>query len=113
MPKPKSEPRELRTHCVSSRFSPSELAILDSRRGRIPRGEYVRRCTFGSPPVPIPQPNVEKYAELAHAAGNLNQIARKMNKGGFDIEQVIRELAIFRMKLIGVTWKGESVEGED
>ena len=107
--KAKAEPRELRSHCVSSRFSPSELATLDARRGKIPRGEYVRRCTFGTPPVPFPQPNVQAYAELARAAGNLNQIARKVNDGVFDIESLARELALFRMRLIGVTWD----EGED
>jgi len=105
VPKTKAEPRELRSHCVSSRFAPSELATLDERRGKIPRGEYVRRCTFGTPPVPIPQPNVERYAELARAAGNLNQIARKVNEGVFDIGALARELDLFRMKLIGVTWE--------
>jgi len=71
-------------------------------------------CTFGTPPVPIPQPNVERYAELARAAGNLNQIARKVNEGKFDFDEVIRDLAVFRMKLIGVTWEGESSgEGEN
>ena len=108
VPKTKAEHKELRSHCVSSRFAPSELATLDERRGKIPRGEYVRRCTFGTPPVPIPQPNVERYAELARAAGNLNQIARKVNEGKFDFDEVIRDLAVFRMKLIGVTWEGES-----
>lgn len=108
------EPRELRSHCVSSRFSPSELATLDARRGKIPRGEYVRRCTFGTPPVPIPRPNVKAYAELARAAGNLNQISRKVNEGVFDIEALARELDLFRMKLIGVTWEeGEHNEGKD
>ena len=109
VPKTKSKHKELRSHCVSSRFTPSELATLDERRGKIPRGEYVRRCTFGTPPVPIPQPNVEKYAELARAAGNLNQISRKVNEGVFNIESLARELALFRMRLIGVTWN----EGED
>jgi len=113
VPKTKAEPRELRSHCVSSRFSPSELATLDRRRGKIPRGEYVRRCTFGTPPVPIPQPNVQAYAELSRAAANLNQIARKVNGGGFDIEELIRELSVFRMRLIGVTWEDERDEGED
>jgi len=112
VPKTKAEHKELRSHCVSSRFSPSELAMLDRRREKIPRGEYVRRCVFGAPPVPIPQPNAEKYAELSHAAGNLNQIARKLNQGAFDIEATIEELATFRMKLIGVTWEGEPDESE-
>ena len=113
VPKTKAEHKELRSHCVSSRFSPSELAMLDRRREKIPRGEYVRRCVFGAPPVPIPKPNVEKYAELARAAGNLNQIARKVNEGKSDFDEVMRELAIFRMKLIGVTWESESNESEN
>ncbi|NCB26585.1 MAG: MobC family plasmid mobilization relaxosome protein [Clostridiales bacterium] len=113
IPREKKEPRERRTHCVSSRLSPSELATLDERRGNIPRGEYVRTCTFGTPPVPIPQPNADKYAELSRAAGNLNQIARKLNQGAFDIEATIDELAVFRMKLLGVTWDGDSDESED
>lgn len=113
VPKSKSEHKELRSHCVSSRFAPSELATLDERRGKISRGEYVRRCTLGTPPVPIPQPNVAAYAELARAAGNLNQIARKVNEGKSDFDEVMRELAVFRMKLLGVTWDGDSDESED
>lgn len=112
--KAKAEPRELRSHCVSSRFSPSELATLDARRGKIPRGEYVRRCTFGTPPVPIPEPNTQKYAELARVAGNINQLARAVNMGGLvDVGSLVRELGVFRMRLLGITWGDEIDESED
>lgn len=94
-----------RTACVTSRFSPAELEQLEAWRGEVPRGEYVRKTLLGRPPRPVPKINADAYRELARAAGNLNQLARRMNEGGENIEEIRAELKTFRFCLLGMEWE--------
>ena len=94
-----------RTACVTSRFSPAELAQLEAWRGEVPRGEYVRKTLLGRPPRPVPKINADAYRELSRAAGNLNQIARRMNEGGAEVEETRAALKSFRFRLLGMEWE--------
>lgn len=70
----------LRTHCVSVRLAPAELAELDSQRGPYRRGEWLRLAWQRAlPPAPPPELNRRAWAELARAAANLNQLAHHLN----------------------------------
>lgn len=93
-----------RTVTVSSRFSPSEAAELDRRRGSIRRGTFLRSLFLGKKePRQIPSPNRAAYAETARWASALNQIARQMNRGEVvDIQEVRMTLAEFRRALLGL-----------
>lgn len=95
---------ELRTHTVSVRLNPDELAWLDAQREQVKmqRGEYLRVAAMGKLPKTIPALNQEAWSELARAAANLNQIAQKLNANiGVSIDEIREELADFRNSLIG------------
>lgn len=93
---------ELRDHCVSVRLNPAELSILDQYRGRSRRGEALRMLAFTQLPSPVPRLNQDAWVELSKSAGNLNQIAYKLNAGeSVQIEEIREQLEAFRASLLG------------
>lgn len=99
-----------RTITVSSRFSPSEAAELDRRRGSVRRGTFLRNLFLGKrEPRQIPEVNRERYIETARWAANLNQIARAVNEtGSVDIKELQGTLRAFRLALIGMVKEVDS-----
>ena len=92
----------IRTHCVSVRFSPTELALLDSQRGRMRRGAYLRSTWGHNAPAPVPAINLDAWRQLARAAANLNQLAYAVNSGRVpELSSIRAELATFRSALVG------------
>lgn len=93
-----------RTHCVSVRLNGDELNQLDNYRGKMARGEWLRCAGLDRLPAIIPEPNIEKWQELARAASNLNQIAKILNgyRGITDqqFEPVRKALVEFRDSLL-------------
>ncbi len=94
---------EKRNHCVSSWHNPAELAQLDSQRGKLARGEYLRCAALDKLPPTIPELNQVAWVELARVASNLNQLAKACNidtvdKSWASIEKSLKEL---RSALIG------------
>lgn len=109
----------LRTHCVSVRLSPSELAELDRQRGPHQRGAWLRLAWQRAlPPAPPPELNRRAWAELARAAANLNQLAHHLNglavagaeATAADVAAVAEALAVFRATLIGARLSGEEAD---
>lgn len=93
-----------RGHTVSVRLNEAELAWLDEQRHRVQmqRGEYLRAAAIGQLPPSIPELNRTAWAALARTAGNLNQIAHRLNAGeALRLDDVRAELAEFRRALIG------------
>lgn len=84
-PKPASEQRR---HPVSCRLTDDELARLDARRGQVSRGEWMRLAALGKPPRIVPEVNKVAWADLARAAGNLNQITRAINEGRLPVKDI-------------------------
>lgn len=103
----------LRTHCVSVRLAPAELAELDRQRGRYRRGEWLRLAWQRALPPTIPEVNREAWAALARTAANLNQIAHRLNVGdALPLAEVRAALDAFRRDLIGAKHDAEDVEDE-
>ena len=104
---------ELRTHCVSVRITPAELRFLDSMRGGISRGSFLRNIFLGKKiPSAVPEVNRQAYIETARWASNLNQIARFLNAHGDEIpaegvREIYSYLKKFRAKLIGLDFSGD------
>ena len=97
--KPAADPRQ---HAVTCRLTDAELSRCDTNRGDLTRGEWLRIAALDALPVVIPAVNRDAYAELARAAANINQLARKANSGEVvDFDLVRAELATFRLALIG------------
>ena len=70
----------LRAHCVSVRLNPAELALLDAKRGRLARGEWLRAAALHQLPSPPPDPiALEQWQQLSRVGANLNQIAAAIN----------------------------------
>ena len=98
------EPSEKRTHCVSCRMNDSEIAVLDQRRGKYARGEYLR-LAFNSalPPAAPPAINREAWLALSKVAGNLATMAVAMRGGEYiPLDEIKAEIEDFRRQLIGV-----------
>jgi len=73
-------PGERRTHTVSVRLNPTEVALLDAKRGRLARGEWMRAALLNRWPPSAPDPiAVEQWRALARVGSNLNQIAAALN----------------------------------
>lgn len=83
-PKPKPE-AEQRRHPVSCRLTDAEVVRLDARRGKVSRGEWLRVSALGKPPRIVPEVNKVAWADLARAAGNLNQLTRAINEGRLSV----------------------------
>lgn len=96
-------PELKRNHCVSVRLNPAELAKLDSERGKIQRGAWLRDSWLGTlPPAPAPELNREAWIELSRAASNLNQLSKRLNEGGdVGLDEAKAELDAFRLALLG------------
>lgn len=103
-----SAPEELRTHHVSTRLSPAELAQLDELRGkvRMQRGEFLRAAALHQLPPSIPALNIEAWQSLARASANLNQLAHRVNAGlPASLLDVMRAVEDLRSALIGAREK--------
>lgn len=91
-----------RNFCVSVRMNIGELADLDSKRGRVPRGEWLRLCADDKLPPSIPTLNRQAWIELSRSASNLNQLSQKLNLGDeVDVAELRQILADFRLRLLG------------
>jgi|APLak6261660231_1056022.scaffolds.fasta_scaffold07371_2 hypothetical protein len=100
-------PADKRTHCVSVRLNQAELELLNNKRGNMKQGEWLRCAAIDKLPPIVPEANIKKWVELANAANNINQIAKKLNNNpSIDnaqfiyIKQLLNE---FRDTLIGVS----------
>lgn len=91
-----------RNFCVSVRMNIGELTELDNKRGRIPRGEWLRLASEDKLPPIIPTINCEAWVQLSRSASNLNQVSRKLNSNEeVDVTELRQVLADFRLKLLG------------
>lgn len=95
----------LRTHCVSVRLSKSELAWLDSARGNIKRGEYLRNAAMGKLPPVVPAINQKAWTELATVMGTMATIAKRIRSDQYVGMQdnILFLVSTLRNKLIGAS----------
>lgn len=113
-PKPKPS-HELRRHSVSCRLTDEEIAILDQRRGKVSRGEWLRLAALSAPPRIVPEVNKVAWADLSRAAGNLNQLMRAVNEGRFKVDELPKAnaaLTDLRAKLNAVRAALIGLDGE-
>lgn len=97
---------ETRTHCVSVRLNVVELAQLDSQRGEMQRGEYLRVAALHRLPPVVPEINKNAWVELSRLSANLNQYqaainARRAPDQQVDIANLSDQVAGLRNDLLG------------
>ena len=98
-----------RTHCISVRLNDEELNILNTKRGTMKQGEWLRCAALDKLPPIIPEPNIEKWQALARSAANLNQLAKTLNlvklqdSSEENIDEIRNILTEFRASLVEVS----------
>lgn len=83
-PRQKLAVAEQRTHCVSVRFSDTELLRLTTDMAAQHKKELaavLRDAYFKGPRPVVPPVNLDKWRELSRPLANLNQIAMYLNAG--------------------------------
>ena len=104
---------QLRSHCVSVRLNDAELKLLNEKRGRHRKGEWVRLALIEKLPVTVPPINLEAWKSLSEISQKLNKLVAHLdNKShGSSLTQtelfaVKRQISELRMKLITADlWK--------
>ena len=100
---PKLDNDDVRDKCISVRLNKEELIMLNSRRGNLKQGEFLRMAAIDQLPKIVPELNKEAWVELSRVASNLNQIAHKLNMGEYvDAVEIRLIFAQFREKIIGI-----------
>lgn len=56
---------QLRSHCVSVRLNNEELTLLNEKRGRHRKGEWLRLSLLNKLPAIIPAINIEAWKSLS------------------------------------------------
>lgn len=100
----KMDTEKQRVYTVAARLNREELALLDERRAvlKMQRGQYLRTAALDKLPQSIPGLNREAWTELSKSAGNLNQIARRLNEAErVKVEEILTLLIDLRRGLIG------------
>jgi hypothetical protein len=67
--------RLLRHFCISVRLNQAELELLNNRRGKHKKGEWLRLTFLNHTPTNIPLVNVEAWKMLSDISQKLNRIA--------------------------------------
>ena len=94
---------EYRFYNLKVRLNFEELEILDIIKGMYSRAEAVRFLIMSDIPATVPAINQTAWLELSKAAGNLNQIAYRLNSGDApEIAEIRHSLEVFRAGLLGV-----------
>lgn len=102
-PKSGEEPR---TIAVCSRLDSAEAAKLDTLRGKMQRGVYLRMLINGVTPQLMPEINMQAYNTLLNISNRLDAIGSR--RGVFSDAQIteIKELiSNLRLELLNITLK--------
>jgi len=80
---------QLRSVRVELGLTVAETAQVDSLRGRVSRGRWLRMAALGKPPTPpIPEFNLDALKILSRVAGNLATVSVAMRAGHYvDIDE--------------------------
>ncbi|MBA0198450.1 hypothetical protein H4F51_20975 [Pectobacterium brasiliense] len=108
----------LRCHCVSVRLNDEELTLLNERRGRYRKGEWLRMAFQHNLPPVIPSINLEAWKTLGEISQKLNNLVVHLgNKGNnsslsqTELFAVKRQIAELRQHLITDNLWRKPVEG--
>jgi len=95
-----------RTHCISVRVNDAELELIESKLDGMAKGEWLRCAALDTFRPIIPEINKQQWIDLAKLAGNVNQIARALNRNGIQnddqLNNVRSALTELRNRLVGL-----------
>ncbi|WP_454123894.1 hypothetical protein [Kosakonia sp. Marseille-Q7440] len=110
---------QLRSHCVSVRLNDEELTLLNEKRGRHRKGEWLRLSLLNKLPAVVPAINIEAWKSLSEISQKLNRLIVHLdNKSqGSSLTQtelfaVKRQVSALRLHLITADLWRASHEGD-
>ncbi|MEF9678736.1 hypothetical protein ABRQ00_00385 [Pectobacterium aroidearum] len=116
---PKNIPHNfIRSHCISVRLNNEELSLLNERRGRHRKGEWLRMAFQHNLPSVIPPINLEAWKTLGEISQKLNRLTAHLDSKSNDsslskteLFAVKRQIAELRQHLIIDNLWSKPVEG--
>ncbi|EPG9310542.1 hypothetical protein I9Y15_001548 [Serratia marcescens] len=91
--------RLLRHFCISVRLNQAELELLNNRRGKHKKGEWLRLTFLNHTPTNIPLLNVEAWKMLSDISQKLNRIAAHIDGKSKDSHLTHTELFAVKRQL--------------
>ncbi|MCU1795024.1 hypothetical protein [Pectobacterium polaris] len=108
----------LRCHCISVRLNDEELSLLNEKRGRHRKGEWLRMAFLHNLPPVIPPINLEAWKTLGEVSQKLDRLVAHLDNKGNDsplsqteLFAVKRQIAELRQHLITDNLWSASHEG--
>ncbi|END6677379.1 hypothetical protein ABMQ27_003556 [Escherichia coli] len=109
---------QLRSHCVSVRLNDEELTLLNERRCRHPKGEWLRMAFLHNLFV-IPSINLEAWKSLSEISQKLNKLVAHLDNKSqgsslthTELFAVKRQISELRLHLITADLWRASHEGD-
>ncbi|MBN3124367.1 MULTISPECIES: hypothetical protein [Pectobacterium] len=110
---------QLRSHCVSVRLNDEELTLLDEKRGRHRKGEWLRLSLLNKLPAVVPAINIEAWKSLSEISQKLNKLVAHLDSKSHEscltkteLFVVNRQISELRLNLITADlWRSPSDEG--
>ncbi|HBM9297983.1 hypothetical protein M5R23_21440 [Citrobacter freundii] len=91
--------RLLRHFCISVRLNQAELELLNNRKGKHKKGEWLRLTFLNHTPTNIPLVNVEAWKMLSDISQKLNRIATHIDCKSKDSQLTHTELFAVKRQL--------------
>ncbi|MEE3652635.1 MULTISPECIES: hypothetical protein [unclassified Brenneria] len=98
---------QLRSHCVSVRLNDKELTLLNEKRGRHRKGEWLRLSLLNKLSAVVPAINIEAWKSLSEISQKLNRLVAHLDSKsqGSSLTQtelyaVKRQISELRLHLI-------------
>ncbi|MCL2893210.1 hypothetical protein [Brenneria tiliae] len=110
---------QLRSHCVSVRLNDEELTLLNEKRGRHRKGEWLRSSLLNKLPAVVPAINIEAWKSLSEISQKLNRLVAHLDSKSqgssltkTELFAVKRQISELRLHLITADlWRAPSDEG--
>ncbi|MCD9953073.1 hypothetical protein LVT00_21440 [Klebsiella variicola subsp. variicola] len=110
---------QLRSHCVSVRLNNEELTLLNEKRGRHRKGEWLRLSLLNKLPAVVPAINIEAWKSLSEISQKLNKLVAHLDSKSqgssltkTELFAVKRQISDLRLHLITANLWGASHEGD-
>ena len=87
---------QLRSHCVSVRLNDEELTLLNERRCRHPKGEWLRLSLLNKLPAVVPAINIEAWKTLGEISQKLNKLVAHLDSKSY--ESSLTQTELFAVK---------------
>lgn len=110
---------QLRSHCVSVRLNDEELTLLNEKRGRHRKGEWLRLSLLNKLPAVVPAINFEAWKTLGEISQKLNKLVAHLDSKSYEspltqteLCAVKRQVSELRLHLITADLWRASHEGD-